>query len=86
MTPTREETLQAERDAAVGALADAVRKARDEALEEVASMAAERAANAKRRRDAAKAADMREAYLIAEGQWDWIAPLADDIRALKSKP
>lgn len=40
MRPTREETLQAERDAAVGALADAVRKARDVALEEAAEQMA----------------------------------------------
>lgn len=36
MTPTGEETLQAESDAAVGAIVDAVRKARDDALEEAA--------------------------------------------------
>lgn len=41
MTPTREETLQAERNAATGALADAVRKARDVALEEAAKVVGE---------------------------------------------
>lgn len=85
MTPTREETLQAELEALKASLPEVARKARDEALEEAATMADAEArgwAEAFHRwRDTdTEAADRCSAREIVASD------VAGVIRALKSKP
>jgi hypothetical protein len=62
-----------------------LREAINEALEEAAKIVSAAAASAEARRKQAKGRDNREGYIVAEGQWDALAPAADDIRALKKE-
>lgn len=73
--------------------ADALRSAEargfDRARERAASMATFAADAASERRERAKTAPtdamQRTAYRTAEAQWDVLAPLSDDIRAMKDE-
>lgn len=68
-------------------LAAAREEGRREGFEKARKMAAElaqRAANdADERKELAERMGRRDAYARAEAQWDVVAPLADDIRALR---